>query len=206
MVSLSEMSNNHIVILIVFSLLIIATLTFIIWKKIQPEKNLDELIARTNSWWVIVFIVLLSVIFGKGVTISIIACLSFVALREFLSVVPVDIASRRAILWCYLSIPIQFYAIYINYYPFFISWIPVGMFVILTMRKVALADTKDYTRSLATLYFSLILVVYPLGHFACLRVLKLPGFIGTHLWNNFLFTQGLAPHELKNIVKLAKRK
>ena len=46
------------VIVIILIILITATLTFQIWKKVKPSNLVDEMMLRTKSWWGMCFIFL----------------------------------------------------------------------------------------------------------------------------------------------------
>ena len=59
------------------------------------------------------------------------AFLSFLALKELLSIVPTRQADRRVIFWAYLSIPVQYYWVYIGWYGMYIIFIPVYTFLFL---------------------------------------------------------------------------
>lgn len=159
---------------IIYGLLIGFTVLFFIWKKVHPKSFQQELLDRTKSWWVIISLVFVALGFGKSSTIWMFAFLSFIALRELLSNVPLTISDRKAVFWCYLGIPLQFYAISIGYYHFFIIFVPVILFIILAMRRIAIDETENFTHSLGTLMFSNLLIVYSLGHMAYLMVLDIP--------------------------------
>tara|TARA_R110002072_G_scaffold276051_1_gene437279 strand:- start:6394 stop:7341 length:948 start_codon:yes stop_codon:yes gene_type:complete len=159
---------------IIYALLISFTLLFVIWKKVSPKTFQEELLERTKSWWIIISLIFVALGFGKTSTIWMLAFLSFVALRELLSNVPLSINDRKAVFWCYLGIPIQFYAISIGYYHFFIIWVPVILFIILALRRIAIDETENFTQSLGVLLFANLLIVYSLGHMAYLMVLDIP--------------------------------
>ena len=85
-----------------------------------------------------------------------------------------DATNRRLMFWCYLSIPIQYYAAYIAYYRFFIVWIPVALFIILPTRRLIAGHVKDVLRSVAIIQWALMLTVFSLSHIAYLLSLELP--------------------------------
>ncbi len=162
------------VLVLVFGLLIFFSTTFFIWSKVKPEANMKELIDRTNSWWKIIIILVVALFVNKAITMIALAFLSFVALREMLSRFELDATNRRLMFWCYLSIPIQYYAAYIAYYRFFIVWIPVALFIILPTRRLIAGHVKDALRSVAIIQWALMLTVFSLSHIAYLLSLDLP--------------------------------
>lgn len=57
-----------VVILLIFGLLIFATLLFFIVGKIKPEANLTELKARTRSWWIMATIFIGTTIINTNIS------------------------------------------------------------------------------------------------------------------------------------------
>lgn len=156
------------VLTIVFSLLVFFSCTFFVWGKLQPNKDLGELVSRTKSWWVISGLVIVIVFINKAIATTGLAFLSFVALRELISNLELRQSDRRVMFWCFLAIPVQFYLAYISNYDLFIIFIPVFMFLLLPFRAVIVGDTLNVTRSFAVLQWSLMLTVFSISHIAFL--------------------------------------
>jgi predicted CDP-diglyceride synthetase/phosphatidate cytidylyltransferase len=51
-------SPNNLLVLIIFMILILASSVFYIWKRIQPNALVDQMIKTTQSWWVMCFVFL----------------------------------------------------------------------------------------------------------------------------------------------------
>ena len=164
-------SQVQLVLIGIFTLLILFTLTFQALKKFRPKMNLKELIDRTTSWWKMLIIFVVCIFINKTFAIIMIGFLSFIALREMLSTLNFRTSDRRSMFWCYLVIPFQFYSVYIQWYGFFIILIPVIMFMILPFRNLITGDTKGITNSNATLQWSLMITVFSLSHLAYLLVI-----------------------------------
>ncbi|MAX81702.1 MAG: phosphatidate cytidylyltransferase [Crocinitomicaceae bacterium] len=175
---LDFLNNNQIVlvVLIIFSLLTFASLLFFIIGKINPNAQLQELKARTKSWWVMATVFIIATIFNTNISYIAIAFLSFVAFREMYSILGFRQSDRRAIFWAYISIPIQYYLAYIGWYGAFIIFIPVVMFLLLPLRLVLKGVTSGITKSMATLQWILMLTVFGISHMAYL--LSLPEIEG----------------------------
>ena len=149
----------------VYGTITILTLVFYLLKKIKGEsKLLNELIERTNSWWVIILLVTFVLFINRQVATVGLALLSLIAFRELSSNMNLRMTDRRALLWCYLAIPFQFMAAYTQYLTFFIIFIPVIMFVFLTFRTVAIGEIENITRSLGTIHWSIMLTVFSFSH------------------------------------------
>ncbi len=160
------------VVLVIFGILVFATLLFFIVGKLKPEAKLDELKARTKSWWIMALLVLGAVLINTTLSYIAIATLSFMAFRELYSVLGFRESDRRAIFWAYVSIPIQYYLAYIGWYGAFIIFIPIVMFLFLPMRIVLKGDTAGIIKSMSSLQWILMLTVFGLSHMAYL--LSLP--------------------------------
>lgn len=165
------------VVLVIFGILIFATLLFFIVGKLKPQANLTELKSRTRSWWIMATLVLAATLINTNISYIAIALLSFVAFRELYSVLGFRESDRRAIFWAYVSIPIQYYLAYIGWYGAFIIFIPIVMFLFLPMRLVLKGNTVGIVKSMSLLQWILMLTVFGLSHMAYLLSLpEIPGF------------------------------
>ena len=147
------------VIAIILSILIIATITFWIWKNLSPSKLVDEMMLRTKSWWGMCFIFVFASTVNTIITYIGLAFLSFFTLREVYTLLKLRDSDRSTLLVCYLSIPIQYYFAYQGWYTMFLIFIPVFMFIIIPFLLVVSGDTNDIIRSMCILPTSLMLGV-----------------------------------------------
>lgn len=164
------------VVIVIFSILIFASLLFFVIGKLKPQAKLDELKARTKSWWIMAALVLGATLINSTISYVAIALLSFVAFRELYSVLGFRDSDRRAIFWAYVSIPIQYYLAYIEWYGAFIIFIPIVMFLFLPLRMVLKGNTVGIIKSMSSLQWILMLTVFGLSHMAYL--LSLPEIDG----------------------------
>ena len=118
----------------VFILLILATLIIQLLSLTLPERNYTELKQRVKSWWAITLLFSTSLILSPGIAVIFFGFVSFLALKEYLSLIPTRRADRRVLFWAYLAIILQYYWIYSRWYGMFLVFIPVYMFLILPMR------------------------------------------------------------------------
>ena len=119
-----------------------------------------NLLARTRTWWWIVVPVSLALIAGPVATAILFALISFVALREFLSIIPVRQVDRAAILIAYLAIPLQYWFVTDDWYGMFTIFIPVYVTAAIALRLVLAGETRGFIRSAGTLQWGLFLTVY----------------------------------------------
>lgn len=160
------------IVVVIFGILVFATLLFFVVGKLKPNAKLDELKARTKSWWIMAALVLGATLINSTISYIAIALLSFVAFRELYSVLGFRDSDRRAIFWAYVSIPIQYYLAYIHWYGAFIIFIPIVMFLFLPLRIVLKGNTNGIIKSMSSLQWILMLTVFGLSHLAYL--LSLP--------------------------------
>lgn len=182
--------NSFYAMAVVLGLLVISTIARLFLQRQNPQKDYTELRQRIQSWWVMIGILFIVLISSKTVAIIFFAFLSFLALKELLSIVPTRQTDRRVIFWAYLSIPMQYYWVSIGWYGMFIIFIPVYVFLFLPFRMVLIGDTKGFIRSMGILHWATMLTVFSLSHIAYLLVLPeknaAAGYIGPVLFLLFM--------------------
>ena len=156
---------------VVVGLLLTATATRLLLAWRNPGKNYTELRQRIQSWWVMVGVLFVVLTASKNIAIGFFGVLSFLALKEFLSIVSVRQADRRAVFWAYLAIPVQYYWVSMGWYGMFIIFIPVYVFLFLPMRMVLIGETKGFIRSAGLMHWAVMLTVFSISHIAYLLTL-----------------------------------
>lgn len=139
------------------------------WK--NPRRDYTELRQRIQSWWWMVMLLFVVLAASKNTAIVFFGFLSFLALKEFLSIVMVRQADRRVIFWAYLAIPIQYYWVSMGWYGMFIIFIPVYVFLFLPMRMVLTGETRGFIRSAGLIHWAVMLTVFSISHIAYLLTL-----------------------------------
>ncbi|MCA9005592.1 MAG: phosphatidate cytidylyltransferase [Planctomycetaceae bacterium] len=157
--------------LVVLGLLVTATTCRLILARVKPQKDYTELRQRIQSWWWMIGIIFVCLIVSQTTAIILFAFISFLALKEFFSIVPTRQADRRVLFWAYVSIPIQYYFVSIGWYGMFIIFIPIYIFLLLPMRMVLIGETKGFIYSAGIIHWAVMLTVFCLSHIAYLLVL-----------------------------------
>ncbi|MGH8264204.1 MAG: phosphatidate cytidylyltransferase [Steroidobacteraceae bacterium] len=152
-------------------LLAVASAITLLLRRLRPEKDYTELTQRVNSWWIMIGIFAFALVTSVNVAIGFFAFLSFLALKEYLSLIPTRRADRRVLFWCYLAIPLQFWWVHERWYHMFIVWVPVWMFLATSVRMVMIGETKDFLRAVGTLQWGMLTMVFSVSHLAYLLVL-----------------------------------
>jgi phosphatidate cytidylyltransferase len=137
----------------------------------RPANDYGELTRRIRSWWVIVLATGGALFLGPAGVLVGLALVSYLALKEYFSVVPIRQGDRVVLLVAYLAIPTQWWWIGQHAYGLFIIWVPVYLFIILPSVMVLRGETAGYLHALGTLFWGLMICVFAIGHVAYLSVL-----------------------------------
>ncbi len=147
-----------------FAVLIGAT---VLVRLIEPDPQ-GELRQRVWSWWIMIGIFTLAIVIDRVVSTILLGLVSFLALKEYLSLIPTRRIDRFVLLWAYLALPVQFYWAHTSYYGMFIVWVPVWMFLFLPVLMALMGETKGYLTAIGTLNWGLMMTVFGLSHTAML--------------------------------------
>ncbi len=99
----------------------------------------------------------------------VVAIISFLALREYFSMVEIRLQDRLAILGAYASIPFMFHFVTLQWYGMFIISIPVYGFLAIPLLVTLGGREKEGTVfSIGVIDFGLFLFVYCMGHISYL--------------------------------------
>ncbi len=155
----------------IIGILVISTAITLVLKKKNPSHTVDEVMLRIKSWWVMFFIFTFALVIHSTISLIFMGILSFLALKEYFSLIPFNRAHRLVIFWSYIAIPIQFLFIYFEFYGMFIVFIPVYMFLLIPIQAIIVGETKNFLQSVASVQWGLMLMVFGLSHLAYLLVL-----------------------------------
>ena len=155
---------------IVGLLLVASAVTWWLRRK-GPAERYTELTQRVRSWWVMVAVFTIAVMIDRGLSVGFFGLVSFLALKEYFSLIPTRRADRRVLFWAYLSIPFQYYWVYRGWYGMFIVFIPVWVMLLVSARMVMIGETKDFLRAVGTIQWGLMLMVFAISHVPYLLML-----------------------------------
>ena len=123
--------HSMLVIGLIFAGLAAATLYVARLRRQDPSRDRSELESRIRSWWIIVSLLTAALVMGRAATILLFAFISYLALKEYLSIIPTRRQDRAVLFFVYLAIPVQFWLVWAEWYGFFIIFVPVYMFMFL---------------------------------------------------------------------------
>ncbi|MEM0906123.1 MAG: phosphatidate cytidylyltransferase [Pseudomonadota bacterium] len=130
--------------------------------------KLQAIRARVVTWWVIAGALAAAFVIGKGAVVVLFALISFMALREYLSLAPTRREDRAALLLAYAVVPLAYLFIWLDWYGVTLVAIPVYAFLLLPAVLVLNGRTRGYLAAAGTLHWGLVVTVYNLGYAALL--------------------------------------
>jgi len=159
------------VLAVLFFILIMASIAVQLLVARNPATDYTEVHLRVRTWWVMIAVVAVAICISRTATIVLMALISFLALKEFLSLIPTRRADRRVLLWLYLAIPVQYFLIAADWFDLFIIWVPVYVFLGIPLIMVLVGETKGYLAAAGRLLWGAMTTVFALGHAAYLLML-----------------------------------
>jgi phosphatidate cytidylyltransferase len=161
-------SPVHVAIAVIYGLLIAASAITWVLRKLRPGEATTELSKRVVSWWWMITVFTVAILTDRVVSSIFLGFVSFLALKEYLSLIPTRRVDRSILLWAYLAIPVQFYFAYIGRFGLFMTFIPVWMFLFLPARITLGGHTEGFLRAVGLLSWGLMITVFSLSHTALL--------------------------------------
>ena len=159
----------------IWAFLVSATLFVLVRIKSHPGQDNSELSQRMKSWWVIIGLLSVALILGKMATILFFAFVSYLALKEYLTIIPTQMQDRSVLAWAYLLIPLQYIFVWYVNFEMFLVLIPVYGLAVIAMSMILTGVTRGYISRIGTIYWGLMMTVFSVSHLAYLLVLPAPG-------------------------------
>ena len=155
----------------VFLTLLVSSLTVEVIARRRPTKSLDVARRRIESWWIMAGMFTLAIIVNRYIALVLFAFISFLALKEYFTLLPTRHVDRGLLFWTYLANPAQYCWIAMTWFPMFIIFVPVYMFIFLPVHIVLTGRPSGMLRTAGMLHWGLMITVFSLSHVAYLLVL-----------------------------------
>jgi phosphatidate cytidylyltransferase len=167
----------------VLCLLVILTVVGRALKQNQNSKvsrsTIDNFNAQIAAWWKICVVFALSLLVGPVGSLVVFGMLSFLALREYMTLVPTRRGDHRTLFWSFFVImPLQYYLVGLQWYNLFAIMIPVMACIFIPSSIAVAGDTAHFLERTTKIQFGLMVCGYCLSHVPALLLLKIPGFEG----------------------------
>lgn len=150
----------------IFAALIVATIVVRFVERGRDGPS--ELRDRTRSWWFMIIIFTIAMVTWREVSSVFLAFVSFMALKEYLSLIPTRRIDRWLLVWAYLAIPVQFYWAHDGWFTMFLVFIPVWMFLFFPIAMALRGETEGFLRAVGTISWGLMICVFAISHTAML--------------------------------------
>ena len=172
---------------ILLFLVIASVINALVQKRGGDAATLDNLRQRIATWWVMSAIFALAAVLGTVGATLLFALLSFMALREFITLTPTRRGDHRALFWIFFVIaPLQYYLVGSGNYGMFAILIPVYAFLFVPARIALSGDSTCFLERTAKIQWGLMICVYCLSHAPALLTLPLRGPNGPFAANTAL--------------------
>ena len=157
----------------VLTILVVASLVnALLQKRGGDQKTLENLGQRISTWWIMSAIFAGASLLGIVGATLLFALLSFMALREFITLTPTRRGDHRALFWIFFIIaPLQYYFVGTGNYGMFTILIPVYAFLFVPARIALSGDSDGFLERAAKIQWGLMICVYCLSHAPALLTL-----------------------------------
>ncbi|QGZ95907.1 phosphatidate cytidylyltransferase [Terricaulis silvestris] len=157
---------------VVLALLVLGSIAALILPRMQPGKWTD-LAPRMQSWWIIVILVAGALVLGWQATAILFALISFLALKEYLTLAPTRKEDRLIVLLAYLSVFVNYGLIFAtttfeDSYQVYLVFIPVYGFLIAAAAMAWIGRTEGYLATVGIVHWGMVVCVYNIGYIAFL--------------------------------------
>ena len=140
-----------------------------------PHAVIDNLNARINAWWVMILIIFAAAALGFYGVIGLFFVISFMALREFLSLLYIRRGDHLAACF-YVILPLQYFLVAIDWFSMFTIFIPVYGFLFLPILSALLGDTAHFLDRSTKVQWALMISVFCISHIPAILTLDIEGF------------------------------
>ena len=175
----------------IYVILVTASIIGRLLRKLHKKNDYTSLMLRIRSWWIMVIIFTIAISLYKDWAIIFLAFLSFLSLKEYLSLIPTRREDRRVLFICYLLIPLQYYFVAKSWYGMFIILIPVYGFITISIATVLTAKVDNFLHAVSTLHWGIMITIFSVSHLSYLLALPqaiYPNISGASLLLYIVFT------------------
>ncbi len=143
------------------------------------QATMVNVMARIRAWWVLAAVFVTALAIGHAGLTALFGLASFLALREFITLVPTRRGDHRALCWIFFVIaPLQYWLAARGWYGLFSVLIPVFAFLLIPAQNALTGDPERFLERTANIQWGLMICVYCLSHAPALFTLEIPGYEG----------------------------
>lgn len=169
----------HTIFLSLLGVLVLASLAGWWLARRHPGPVATNFNARVRSWWFMILLMRAVLVFGRAGVVVFFLLVSFLTLREFLTLAPTRKGDHRAVVASFfLGIPLQYLLVWWNWYGLYAIFLPVYAFLTLPILALWQQDTHNFLARTAETQWGLMICVYCLSYIPALANLEIPGYSG----------------------------
>jgi phosphatidate cytidylyltransferase len=145
----------------------------------DPElrATMNNVNARIRAWWIMAGVFMVSVATGRLGSILLFALLSFLALREFVTLAPTSRGDHRALFWCFfVATPLQYALVWAGRADLFVTLIPVGLSIAVVIRAALAGETDRFLQRAGTTQLGLMICVFFVAYVPALTTLHIRNY------------------------------
>ena len=170
----------------VLTLLVVASIAgSILGRRVTSASGratVDNINARIRAWWVMALLFMVAATTGRVTAVLLFTLISFLALREFVTLAPTAPGDHRALVWSFFVVtPLQYYLVWLEWYGMFSILIPVYVSIFLAVRTALAGETQRFLERTAINQWGLMICVYFVSYVPALLMLRIPGFEGQNV-------------------------
>ena len=120
----------------------------------------DEVVQRLRTWWLIIVLLSSAILLSSNASLIFFALISFLGLKEFLTLAPTRRVDRNVLFYIYLSIPVQYMWAALEWYGMFIIFVPVYLFLFVPLRMVLGGNTTNFLKAAGVLHWGVMTTVF----------------------------------------------
>ncbi len=167
----------------VLGLLVVSSaIGFVLARTVKSEggrATVENLNARVKAWWGMCAVFAVALATGGLGSVVLFGLVSFLALREFVTLTPTRPGDHRALFAAFFVFaPLQYVLVGMQWYGLFTVLIPVYGFLFIPSRIVVTGDVEQFLTRAATIQWGLMVCVYCVSHAPALLMLHIPGYEG----------------------------
>ncbi|SDE04778.1 phosphatidate cytidylyltransferase [Paraburkholderia lycopersici] len=148
--------------------------------------NLNQ---RIRAWWAMIAVMAVAIGLGNNVTYVVFALLSYLTLREFITLTPTTASDHTTLFIAFfIAIPVQYLLLAIGWYGMYSIFVPVHLFFAMSLVSALTQDTKEFLGRNAKINWALMVCVYGLSHAPAVLILDIPHYAGQNALLLFFFS------------------
>ena len=144
--------------------------------------------ASLRTWWIVAIVVAVCLIAGRIGVCVLMAAAGVIAFREYANLLGVRDSERPAVYAVYAIALVHYLLILFGHASAFVVFVPLGGLAILAVLQLVRGNPTGYTRTLGSLYWGMMVLIFGMSHAAYLFILPATsiGPVGPAGWFLFL--------------------